>query len=282
MSVFKHKGRRIYYCGFGARGRYFVRSTGTANRRKALRMERELRALAAAGKLRTPSPDERRRLIARSLRDSNVKRDHRAKIRETANRREADPEAKREWIDSIKSGQSEPAVKSKMDEARLRTNSDPAYRKLRRRSQKKVWKRRGHKARVSRSMKNKWATEEFRTKNLAGRDLAAADRLGRRGFSIGQSQSSDRPGGPRADVLERSKTRQRRRPKPQDLTEPFRIGSMVEQKIGAGPRTRRAVVSARFDVAAETDLEYDTVKKYHLAHLRETGAVPDRKHIADE
>ncbi len=179
MSVFKHKGGNIYYAGFGVGGRYFVRSLGTSNRREAERNEKKLRALAEAGLLPLKvSADERAKAIRKSVAIPAVSRIHLAKVKATARKRKKSTAERDAWIASIKAGQSDPTVKSKMDEARLRTNSDPKYRKRKSRKQKKVWKRRGHRSGVSKALIKTLATDESKERRRVGRERWARKLLG--------------------------------------------------------------------------------------------------------
>jgi hypothetical protein len=199
MSVFKHKGGNIYYAGFGALGRYFVRSLGTSNRREAERKEKKLRALAEAGRLQLRvSADDRAKKIKKSLANRRVSRSHRASARAAAKERKADPEKKAEWIASIRTGQADPQVKALMIKANRNTAANPVSQRKKSQSGKKLWKRRGHKKRVSRSMITKWDSDEFRKKNLDGRDLAAAERLKQRGFVVEHARSSNRSVAPKS------------------------------------------------------------------------------------
>ena len=194
MSVFRPKGRTVYYAGFGAGGRYFVRTTGTANRRAAEREERRLRELAEQGKLATPSPEERAASIKRSLAGRTVKRRHVAKSREAAERRASDPEAKKAWIDSIREGQSVPEVKEAMHAANERTAKNPSSQRKKGKSVRRLWRRPGHSRRVSVSMATKWRTE-WRAKNISGRERNAIARLRAKGFSV-RSNEPKAPGRP--------------------------------------------------------------------------------------
>src|SRR5580700_8285076 len=242
MSVFKHraKGRNIYYAGFGVRGQYFVRSLGTSNRREAERREKKLRALAEAGRLPLKvSADERAEAISKSLAIPVVSRTHRAKVKATARKRKENPEEQKAWIASIKAGQSDPEVMTRMLEANRATAANPLVQKQKSRSGKKMWKRRGHKARVSRSMKNKWTTEEFRNKNLGGRDRAAADRLKRLGFLI--RSGAPKPPRKRGPV-----------PKPTEGSW-YKIGSKIHGKIPISMRSNaKAATVARKAYSQET------------------------------
>lgn len=193
MSIFRPKGGTIYYAGFGCDGRYFVRSTGTENRQEALRVEKRLRALAKAGKLMPPTSEERAASIARSLQAPQVKRRHVAKNREAADRRDADPAAKQDWIESIRAGQSRPEVKRAMKDASDRTAANPVSQKRKSRSMTAHWRRRGHRARVRKSMRAKWRSE-WRAYNMAGRDRAAIERLEAQGFSIMRAEPRRRRG----------------------------------------------------------------------------------------
>jgi G3E family GTPase len=257
MSVFKRKGGEIYYAGFSVGGRYYVRSTGTANRKKALHVEKQLRSKAAAGKLESPSPEERARSITRSLKVPKVRHRHDAKIRKAVDRREADPDAKAEWINSIKKGQSVPEVKAKMIDANRATAKNPVSKKRKHRSLKKMWKRPGHTSRVSASLKKTLATDESKKRRSDGRLRWAKEILEQNGVPF--------PGSAHGEQSRKPHARKERRLKPKDLAQPFRVGSIVEQKIARG----QGKIDARREVADEEDLDYDTVKKYHLAFSRE-------------
>jgi hypothetical protein len=274
MSVFRYKGGNIFYAGFGARGQYFVRSLGTSHRREAESKEKKLRALAEAGRLPLRvSAEDRAASIKNSLGNSSVARSHRAGSNAAAQKRKKDPAKWDAWIASIKDGQADPTVKSKMAEANQRTATNPVSKRRKRRSLKRMWKRRGHRGRVIGSLKVALATPAVQKRRADGRLRWAAELLEQHGYPSAQGAAS---------APAPTKTRRKRKSKPQNLTERFRIGSLVEQKVGGGPFTKSAIVSARFDVAAETGLEYDTVKKYHLAYLGKSEAVPDRGPTGDE
>jgi hypothetical protein len=264
MSVFKYKGGNIYYAGFSVDGRHFVRSLGTSNRRKAEREEKKLRALAEAGRLPLRvSADERRKKIKNSLANPTVSRIHRASHRAAAGKRKKDPQKHAEWIAAIKAGQADPEVKKLMTKANAATATNPLTLEKHRRVQKKVWKRRGHKQRVSRKMKSKWDTDEFRNKNLGGRDRAAVARLKRLGFLI-------RAGAPKP---------QRKRgpvPKPTENSW-FRIGSKIHDKIPISMRSdAKAATVARKAYSKETGgrVSIEMCGSYHRRYVRWLKANP--------
>jgi hypothetical protein len=196
MSIFRPKGRTVYYAGFGAGGRYFVRTTGTASRRKAEREERRLRELAEQGRLPTPSPEERAESIKRSLAVREVKRRHAAKNREAAERRARDPKSKRAWLDSIRAGQSVPDVRDAMRAANDRTAKDPSSQRKKSKSLKRVWRRPGHRPRVRGSMAAKWRDPGWRAKNIAGREKNAIARLQAKGLQLATARPKKPRGRP--------------------------------------------------------------------------------------
>lgn len=271
MGVFKYrsKSRNIYYAGFGARGQYFVRSLGTSNRQEAERREKKLIALAEAGKLPLKvSAAERIEKIRKSLSIQVVPRTHRASAKMAAKKRKADPEKQEKWIDSIKTGQSDPKVKAAMIAANQNTANNPVSKRKRQRSSKKTWKKRGHRSRVSRSMTKKWATDEFRKRNIDGRDLAAAERLKKRGLSIGGAISSAMAKGSIAVPVKRSPRKHGPDKLPFPRTKRFRIGEEIGRMVAAGMER----TAARRNIAEKYGQEFDTVRRYDQQFLRHAAS----------
>jgi hypothetical protein len=267
----------VWQAHFGFKGQFFQRSLGTSDRSKAKIEAKKLIAMAEAGKIHATasSPAERAAQKSSSLRKSYSDPKVNAKL--TRARRKswaaASPEFRRRHREAIKVATNRPGMHERRSETTKQVWQRPGYKERNSRAVRKGWASPSLRKRQSKKITAACARPEVKANRLAGRLRGAAAFLELHGHKNAQGAAS---------APAHAKTRQRRTSKPQNLTERYRIGSMVEQKVGGGPFTRRAIVSARFAVAAETHHEYDTVKKYHLAYLRATRAVPDQGPTGDE
>ena len=139
---------------------------------------------------RKQGPEERRRLKARTLETQGKARPS-EKSQQDGEPKKASPEDPNAHGErsGLRAVSPEPAASC--GDGRSALEPTPSgYRKLNTRSQKKYWKRRELTGERSQQVRQQWAAdEESRNKNVAGRKMAAADRLRRRGFS---SSSPDR------------------------------------------------------------------------------------------